>query len=119
MDGPFKDVLSIFSPSKVFEQHGRDIGAGLILGMHSMIPMLEEESRRMGLAALSGMSAQQLGGGFGGAGAPQQLEVILSLPKSGNAYIDSLFEELRVEVRHRGGGGPYSAQRAFGTEWPR
>ena len=118
VEGPFKDVLSIFSPSKVFEQHGRDIGAGLILGMHSMIPMLEEESRRMGMAALSGLRTLQPGG-YGGAGGPQQIQVILSLPKTGNAYIDSLFEQLRVEVRHRGGGGPYSAQRAFGQEWPR
>jgi TP901 family phage tail tape measure protein len=111
-------ALGIGSPSKFTFVHGQMLGEGLRLGMTSSIPMLEEASRRMGMAALSGLHTPQLGG-YGGAGGPQQIQVILSLPKTGNAYIDSLFEQLRVEVRHRGGGGPYSAQRAFGQEWPR
>ena len=118
VESPFKKVLSLFSPSKVFEQHGRDIGAGLILGMHSSIPALEAESRRMALATLSGMSAQQLAGGAG-AGAAGALDVTFRFAPTGNTFIDQLFDSLKLEVRHRGGGGIYSAQRAWGQEWPR
>ena len=40
-----------------------------------------------------------------------QVEVIY--PKTGSAYLDDLFEQLRFKVRAVGGGGNDAAQRAW------
>jgi hypothetical protein len=33
--------------------------------------------------------------------------------------VDAIGGGLKLWVRHRGGGGPCSTQRAFGSDWPR
>ena len=43
----FKDALSIRSPSRVFEEIGRNIGEGLVLGMQSMEPEIDQELSTM------------------------------------------------------------------------
>lgn len=111
-------ALGIGSPSKYTRYHGQMVAEGLVLGMGDKIPLLEAESRRMGLAALSGLSTPQLAGGSGGAGAAGTLQVQWVGGPSGSLE-HALWDWLRANVRFKGGGGPYSAQKALGSEWPR
>lgn len=53
--GPVKKVLGIFSPSRVFADLGREIPAGLVLGMDSGALDLMRASERMAMATLRDM----------------------------------------------------------------
>jgi hypothetical protein len=83
---------------------GRRIALGLGTGMDSGTGAVAASAAR--LAASAGIS----GRGTAGAGA-LQVEVIY--PRTGNAYLDDLFQQLRFKVREVGGGGNDAAQRAW------
>jgi hypothetical protein len=83
---------------------GRRIALGLGTGMDSGNAAVRASAARLATSA-------SIGGGAGAGGGA--LEVQLIYPKTGNAYLDDLFSQLRAEVRHRGGGGNDSAQRAW------
>jgi TP901 family phage tail tape measure protein len=120
--GGIEGALGIGSPSKEARIRGQFFGQGLQLGMADSIPLLEEESRRMGLAMLSGLPSGQLAGGgssgAAGAGDSGWIEARMTWQKTGDPLIDQIGDGLRLWVRHRGGGGEFSAQRAFGDRWP-
>jgi phage-related protein len=63
----FSSALKELSPSKVFEEHGRNIARGLINGMNESRGMVLEASKNLAGATISG-SAVNLGGGRGGGG---------------------------------------------------
>jgi hypothetical protein len=104
--GAFKSVLGIFSPSRVFAQHGKDIVAGLVQGINGSSPLASAAMRKLGGGlSLGGVNA----GGIGGGGVIQ-----LQVTGSGSGLNALFIEWLKQEVRIRGGGGPSSVQRALG-----
>ena len=107
VEGAFKSVLGIFSPSRVFAQHGKDIVAGLVQGIDGASPLASAAMRRLG----GGLT---LGGVHGGAGGSGALVVQLQVEGSGTGINGLFIEWLKQQVRVRGGGGPNSVQRALG-----
>lgn len=75
--GTFTSLLGIMSPSRVFYGYGQDIAQGLVNGIRSSLPMVQDASRALAAAATSGqgggltqglMSGGLLGGLLGGGG---------------------------------------------------
>jgi len=62
-----------------------------------------------GAGAGSGLA---LAGAGGGAWA-----MTVTVQKTGDKLIDDIMEGIRLEVRHKGGGGPQSVQKALGQTW--
>jgi phage-related protein len=61
VSGAFKSILGIRSPSRVFMEHGMDIGRGLQIGLEKMQPKVMAEVG--GLVNVTGLSSQGLGVG--------------------------------------------------------
>ena len=117
LESAFKSVLHIGSPSKVMYDHGRNIALGLIGGMESMRGQVAAAAGRMGTAAsLTGHPALA---GASGSGAGGALTLDVRFAGSDSQIINALWPHLKLEVRTKGGGGPYSAQKALGSTWPR
>jgi Phage-related minor tail protein len=113
VSGAFKDVLGMFSPSKVFAEHGRNIVRGLTQGITGEGPSALAAVRHLG----SSLSLGGAGGGYGAAGGVQRIQ--LEFAGGGGSGLDALlWEWIKNNVRAKGGGGPYSAQRALGRTWP-
>jgi phage-related protein len=94
---------------------GQHFAADIAQGMMTGLPGIRQAvSKVADTAALPGRGGTALNGAGGGG----QLEVLMRFQPTGNKLIDELFDALKLEVRNRGGGGPYSAQRAFGRVWP-
>jgi len=106
----WKFVTGSHSPSKVFEEHGRDLIRGLVHGINLEAPSALHAIGNVG----RGLS---LGGGYGGGGGTQ---VIFHGPGAMQLqqFIKMMWPGMMLEVRHRGGGGVYSAQKALGQTWP-
>ena len=97
----FSGVLSMFSPSKVFDEHGRNIVRGLVQGIGEESPSALAAIRKLGEGlTLGGGSA----GGYGAAGgaAGQSVNVVLSW-ESGGGGDQGFMTWLENSIRARGG----------------
>src|SRR5215469_99592 len=106
----FSSILHMASPSKVFEEHGRNIVRGLVHGIDMEAPSaLRAIGRIGGSLGLAGV------GGYGGG-----VQLVVSGVGAPDWYriTKLIWPSLQLEVRHRGGGGVYSAQKALGQTWP-
>ncbi len=119
--GAFTSLLGIHSPSTVFHAHGQMIAQGLINGMESMHGQLAAAGARMGRTVLPGGYGGGAPGGYaaaapgGGSGAPGgRMEVTLRFEGGEGPITTAIAQGLRGWVRVNGGGGPNSAQRAWG-----
>jgi phage-related protein len=108
----FKDIMSIFSPSGVMRALGRELPRGVAAGIDDMAHLPGEAMARMSRnLTLRGAAGVAGGGGY----TPLQFEVT-----GGSSEFEQLLALIiRRYVRVKGGGGPYSVQRAFGQSWPR
>jgi phage-related protein len=116
MVSTLRKELGISSPSRVMRAHGLMIAQGLALGLGDGIGAVGEQALRLARAA-----GPQRSGGLaiaGAGGGAMQFDIVLTFRPTGKKYLDGLFNDLKAEVRHRGGGGKYSAQKAFGRVWP-
>jgi phage-related protein len=116
ISGAFKSVMGIFSPSRVFTEHGRDIVRGLVNGINAEGPSAISAIRNLG--GQLGMGGGGGGFGMGGTAGSSQLVVTGAGAANWMALVKAIWPDLQLEVRHRGGGGIYSAQKAFGRVWP-
>jgi len=106
----FSSILHMASPSKVFEEHGRNIVRGLVHGIDMEAPSaLRAIGRIGGSLGLAGV------GGYGGG-----VQLVVSGVGAPDWYriTKMIWPAFQLEVRHRGGGGVYSAQKALGQTWP-
>ena len=103
--GWFADAMGIFSPSKVFEQHGKMIGAGLIQGMDGSLPGVKSAALRMAAAAVTKRypSGGYGSGGPGSGGASGNGPLVIELRWTGGGADDDLMQLLRRKVRAQGG----------------
>jgi hypothetical protein len=92
----FSSVLHIFSPSKVFEQHGKMIAAGLIQGMDGSRGLVTAAAGRLATSTIPGRYPAQGGGAGGGATVKVQLEWV-------GGGSDELMRLIRNRVRIAGG----------------
>jgi len=93
---------------------GSHIAADVAAGILSRTPAVGAAMHAM--AAAAGIAGAA--GSAGSAGGTGWVEARLTWQRTGDTVIDEIGEGLRLWVRHRGGGGPYSAQKAFGQVWP-
>jgi len=125
--GAAHDVMNVvheflpFSPAKRGplsgggspDRSGMRIAQMVAAGMAEGTPAVQAAASRMASAAgIGGHPA--LAGGTGGGTLQVQW---VGGPSSGLDH--ALWEWMRQNVRFKGGGGPYSAQRALGDVWPR
>jgi Phage-related minor tail protein len=114
VSGAFKDVLGMFSPSRVFAEHGRNIVRGLVAGISGESPSALAAVRRLGGSLSLGGAG---GGGYGASGGVLRIQLEMA-GGSGNGLNELFWTWLREMVRAKGGGGPYSVQKALGRTWP-
>lgn len=63
----FTNVLSIFSPSRVFASHGANIAKGLIVGMQGMAGQVSAQAKGLAAATMGGFGSPTLSVTTGGA----------------------------------------------------
>lgn len=110
--GVFSRALHILSPSKVFEEHGRNIVRGLVAGLQGEAPNALAAIAGLGASlspgAMAGGHFPALAGGGGIGGSPGRLDIYLHTDGP------ELMKVLRAEIRHVGGASPNSVQIALG-----
>lgn len=103
----FGNILHIFSPSKVFEQHGRMIAAGLIQGMDGSKGLVTAAAGRLARATLPGGYP----GGASGRGGQVSIQIA---PKGGSGLEAQFWTWLKNGVREQGGDpGMFQRKVAF------
>ena len=81
---PFKSILGIFSPSKVFYSHGQSIVQGLVLGITDHAGLAATAVTELGRSIASGFHVAAHGGaGSAGAGAGGTMNVTNNITVSG------------------------------------
>jgi len=126
--GDIGSAFGISSPSKKTYPHGMFLGMGLGNGFVASIPYVTAAARRVASAVLgvtsrlapgsvigSALAGSAVGPAAGYGGGP--LEITIRVEGDG-PLTTAIGDSLKVYVRERGGGGPYSAQKAFGRRWP-
>jgi len=108
----FGGLLGIASPSKVFYEHGLNIAKGLELGIRAGSGGPLDAIHRLG----AGLSLGGMGGGYGGGG----VQIVFHGQGAAQMgwFVKHMWPDMQIEVRHRGGGGPNSVQKALGQTWP-
>lgn len=99
ISGAFSSVLSIFSPSRVFEQHGKMIAAGLIQGMDGSRSLVTAAANRLAGSTMPAGYPAGAGAAAGGGGITIQFQA-----GAGGSGLDQLFMTwLKNSVRVQGG----------------
>ena len=96
----FGAVLKIFSPSKVFRDHGHMIVEGLRLGIEDYAPQVMSAAQHLAAGLSGAVSAGQYRGGAG-AGAVPQLQVTIDISGGDSELTRWLRNRIRIE-----GGDP-------------
>jgi len=115
--GEIKDHLP-FSPAR----KGPLSGAGAPVNSGRSIARQLAQGISSGVGGVSASMAQLTGAVRAGAPAVAgagggQLQLTLIVQKTGDKVLDDIFEGIRLEARHKGGGGTNSVQKAFGQRW--
>jgi TP901 family phage tail tape measure protein len=92
---------------------GRKIAQMLGQGMLSGLPDVSSAANRMAGAAGIGPGGVMRGSGAGGGGG-----VTLEITGGGSGLDELFITWLKQKVRVKGGGGPFSVQKALGSTWP-
>lgn len=93
----FKSVMGIFSPSRIFSGHGRDIVLGLVSGIEGNAHLGESAVTRMAQKAINASQGRFAGVG-GGSGAVLQVEWV-----GGSGADQEFISWLKRQIRIRGG----------------
>jgi len=111
----FTDPLKIFSPSRVMADHGENVPGGVALGILRGVSKVKSAMSQV-VSTVTGAGVGAGGMALAGAGGGQ-FEMTLKVAKTGDKVLDAVMEGIRLEVRHKGGGGPNSVQKTFGQRW--
>jgi hypothetical protein len=106
ISGAFSKVLGMFSPSRVFMQHGRNIALGLVQGMTGMLSTVEGASTGLGAAVGRGFNVQapRATGTRGAAGAPSITVNINGVVGDAGAAGRQIVQAINTYLRQTGQG---------------
>lgn len=93
----FSSVLHILSPSKVFEDHGKMIAAGLIQGMDGSRGLVTAAASRLARSTIPGQYPAAAGAGGGGG------SVVIQFQPGGSGLDQMFMTWLKNSVRTQGG----------------
>lgn len=97
----FKSVMGIFSPSRVFAQHGRDIVLGLVQGIDNNTHLATNSVRKLGAATSGGLAGSMGGHSAGGSPVNVTVQGIITNPTQTARQIQQLLLQLQRQNGNR------------------